>query len=419
MRRKEGSSVAHIQLTGLWRHSSFLKLWAGQTISMFGSQISLLAIPLTAVLVLRASPIQMGILTATEMLPSLLFGLLAGVWVDRLRRRPILIGADIGRFVLLSLIPLAYLLGILRIELLYLFAFLIGILTIFFNVAYQSYLPSLIEREQLVEGNSKLELSQSVGQIVGPGLAGVLVQVFTAPFAILVDALSFLVSAISLAWIRTSEEVPRVETQRGSAGREMLEGLRFVFSEPMLRALTAGYTTLMLFNSVLEAVFVLYLTRTIGIPPVLLGTIFAIGSTGFVLGTLLAARLTHRIGSGMTLICTPLVIGTADLLVPLAGLFPLFAFPLLCLAQFLFGLARPVFSINQVSLRQTITPERLLGRMNASMYFLVYGIIPLGSLLGGLLGQSLGLQRTLVIAAIGEMLACLWLLCSPIRGLRA
>jgi len=409
--------VAHTQLTGLWRHPSFLKLWAGQTISMFGSQISLLAIPLTAVLVLHASPIQMGILTATEMLPSLLFGLIAGVWVDRLRRRPILIMADIGRFVLLSLIPLTYMFGVLRIELLYLFAFLIGILTIFFNVAYQSYLPSLIEREQLVEGNSKLELSQSVEQIVGPGLAGVLVQVFSAPFAILVDAFSFLASATSLAWIRTSEEAPKVETQRGSAGREMLEGLRFVFGEPVLRALTTGHATLMLFNSALEAVFVLYLTRTIGIPPVLLGTIFAIGSIGFVLGALLAGRLTRRIGIGMTLIFTPLVIGTSDLLIPLVGLIPLFAFPLLCLAQLLFGLARPVFSINQVSLRQTITPERLLGRMNASIYFIVYGIIPLGSLLGGVLGQGIGLQSTLVIAAVGEMLACLWLLFSPIRRL--
>jgi MFS family permease len=410
--------VAHTQLTGLLRHHDFLKLWAGQTISLFGSQISVLAIPLTAVLVLHAMPIQMGILTAAGMLPSLLFGLFAGVWVDRLRRRPILIGTDAGRILLLSLIPLTYLLGVLHIELLYLFAFLIGILTVFFNVAYQSYLPSLIEREQLVEGNSKLELSQSIGEIVGPGLAGVLVQAFTAPLAILVDAFSFLVSAVSLAWIHTSEEAPKTRTQRKAMRREILEGLRFVFGEPILRTLASSYATLTLFNSILEAVFVLYLTRAIGIKPALLGIIFAIGSVGFVLGALLAGRLTTRIGIGRVLLLTPLVIGASDLLIPLVGLIPFLAFPLVCLAQFLFGLARPVFSINQVSLRQAVTPERLLGRMNASIYFIVYGITPLGSLLGGVLGQYIGLQKKLVIAATGEILACFWLLFSPIRRLQ-
>jgi MFS family permease len=306
----------------------------------------------------------------------------------------------------------------LRIELLYLFAFLIGILTVFFNVAYQSYLPSLIEREQLVEGNSKLELSQSIGEIVGPGLAGVLVQLFTAPLAILVDAFSFLVSAVSLAWIRTSEEAPKTRTERKAMRREILEGLHFVFGEPILRTLASSYATLALFNSILEAVFVLYLTRAIGIKPALLGIIFAIGSVGFVLGALFSGRLTTRMGIGRVLLITPLVIGGSDLLIPLVGLIPFLAFPLVCLAQFLFGLARPVFSINQVSLRQAVTPERLLGRMNASIYFIVYGITPLGSLLGGVLGQSIGLQKTLVIAAIGEILACLWLLFSPIRRLR-
>ncbi len=246
------------EIKSLWRHPNFIKLWAGQTVSLFGSQISLLAIPLTAVLILNATPLQMGILTAAEAVPYLLFGLVAGVWVDRLRRRAILIVADVGRFIVLSLIPLDYLLGILRIELLYLLAFLVGTLSIFFDVAYRSYLPSLIEREQLIEGNSKLELSRSVGEIVGPGLAGVLVQVFAAPIAIMVDSLSFLASALSLLWIRTPEEIPKVEVQRKGLRHEVLEGLRFVFGEPMLRALTGSFATLTLFNSLLEAVFVLY-----------------------------------------------------------------------------------------------------------------------------------------------------------------
>ena len=393
-------------------------MWGGQTVSLFGSQVSLLAIPLTAVLVLNATALQMGILTALGTLPTLLFGLFAGVWVDRLHRRPILIVADAGRFLLLCLIPLSAVTGILHIGILYVLTFLVGILTIFFNVAYRSYLPSLIEREQLIEGNSKLELSQSVSEIVGPGLAGALVQILTAPVAILIDALSFLVSALSLAWIRTPERGPEGDTKQKGMLREIAEGLRFVFGKPILRALTSSFATLTLFNSVLEAVFILYLTRALGITPVVLGIIFAISSIGFLLGALLAGWLTHRIGIGITLLLTPLVIGGSDLLIPLAGQAPLLAIPLIGLAQLLFGLARPVFSINQVSLRQALTPERLQGRMNASVSFVVFGIPAIGALLGGMLGQGIGLQKTLIIAAAGEMLACLWIFFSPVRRLR-
>ncbi|TMF51373.1 MAG: MFS transporter [Chloroflexi bacterium] len=412
------SIVKSSRLRGLWRHPDFLKMWGGQTVSLFGSQVSLLAIPLTAVLVLNATALQMGILTALGTLPTLLFGLFAGVWVDRLHRSPILIVADAGRFLLLCLIPLSAVTGILHIGILYVLTFLVGILTIFFNVAYRSYLPSLIEREQLIEGNSKLELSQSVSEIVGPGLAGTLVQILTAPVAILIDAFSFLVSALSLAWIHTPEQRPESDTKQKGMLREIAEGLRFVFGKPILRALTSSFATLTLFNSVLEAVFILYLTRALGITPVVLGIIFAISSIGFLLGALLAGWLTHRIGIGITLLLTPLVIGGSDLLIPLAGQAPLLAIPLIGLAQLLFGLARPVFSINQVSLRQALTPERLQGRMNASVSFVVFGIPAIGALLGGVLGQDIGLQKTLIIAAAGEILACLWIFFSPVRRLR-
>jgi MFS family permease len=230
----------HWRVAGLWRHPDFLKLWAGQTISLFGSQISLLALPLTAVLVLNASPFQMGLLTALGALPPMLFGLMAGVWVDRLPRRLILILADTGRFLLLSLVPLAFLLGILGLGMLYVLSFLVGTLSIFFDVAYRSYLPSLIEREHLIEGNSKLELSESVGQIVGSGLAGGLVQALPAPLAILVDACSFLVSVLSMAWIRTPE--PQEQDQPASSGmlRDMAAELRFVLRQPTLRTLTSS-----------------------------------------------------------------------------------------------------------------------------------------------------------------------------------
>ena len=406
------------QPVGVLRHPNFLKFWTGQTVSLFGSQISLLALPLTAVLLLKATAFQMGVLTALGALPTLLVGLMAGVWVDRLRKRSILIVADTGRFILLSLIPLAFLLGVLGMGMLYLLAFMVGALTMFFDVAYRSYLPALIGREQLVDGNSKLELSLSVGQIVGPGLAGTLVQLLSAPIAVLVDALSFLVSALSLAWIRAPE--PRSKSEEPSHGmvRAIAEGLRFVFGEPHLRALTLSYATLTLFNSVLEAISLLYLTRDVGITPLLLGSIFAISSIGFVLGALLAGRLTRRVGIGVTLLITPMILGGSDLIVPLTGLAPHYAFPLLGVAQFLFGLAKPVLSINQVSLRQAITPERLQGRMNATVAFLASGLPTLGALLGGLLGQNLGLPETLVIAAVGEILACLWIAFSPLKAVR-
>jgi Na+/melibiose symporter-like transporter len=339
----------HLHLGELWRHPDFLKLWAGQTISLLGDQISLLAIPLTAVVFLRANAFQMGLLTAAGSVPALLFALIAGVWVDRLRRRPVLMIADLGRFLLLCFIPLLFVLGMLQIEFLYVLTFCVGTLAIFFNVAYPSYVPSLLERQTLMEGNSKLALSQSIGSSIGPGLAGILIQVLTAPLALLVDACSFLLSAATVAWIRIPETLPRGETTRSNVGQEIREGIRFLMGSPLLRAITGSYATLSLFNSLLEAIFVLYLTREIGIQPALLGLIFALGSIGFVVGALLCSRLTQWMGVGCVLLIAPIAIGISDALLPLAGVVShAFAFFLVGFAQFGFGLARPLFSINQL-----------------------------------------------------------------------
>lgn len=409
----------HFHLSGLWQHPDFLKLWAGQTISLLGDQVSLLAIPLTAVVFLRASAFQMGVLIAAGSAPALLFALIAGVWVDRLRRRPVLILADLGRFLLLCLIPLLFTLGMLRIKLLYVLTFGIGTLALFFTVAYPSYLPSLLERHTLVEGNSKLELSQSVGASIGPGLAGVLIQVLAAPFALLVDACSFLLSAASVAWIRTPETLSREETTRRSMGKEMREGIRFLVHSPLLRAITGSYATLSLFNSLLEAIFVLYVTREIGMQPVLLGLIFALGSSGFILGALLCGRLTRWMGVGPALLTAPIAIGISDALLPVANVVSHpFAFFLVGLAQFGFGLARPLFSINQLSLRQAITPAQLQGRVHAGIVLLTYGLPAVGALIGGVLGQTIGLPQTLLIAAVGEILSCAWIFFSPVRALQ-
>jgi MFS family permease len=409
-----------ISLRGLWRHPDFLKLWAAQTVSRFGSDISMLAIPLTAALVLNASPFQMGLLGTFEFAPFLLLSLFAGVWVDRLRRRPILIVADVGRFVLLGSIPLGALFGMLRIEQLYAVGLLAGVLTVFFDVAHQAYLPALVSRDQLVEGNSKLEMSRSVAQIAGPGFAGVLVQLLSAPMAVAADALSFLASGVFLVFIRAPEPAPVRDPRRGSSIRsELREGLAVVLGNPLLRSIAGATATSNLFSNGIMAVYVLYVTRELAVPPALLGLILAAGGPGALLGAVSAGRLAGRFGLGATIIGALMVTELSNLLVPFAGGPVPIVVGTLALAAFIGGFGNPVYNINQVSLRQAITPDRVQGRMNASMRFIVWGTIPIGSLLGGALGEVLGLRPTLVLMAACSLLAGLWVIVSPVRRLKA
>jgi MFS family permease len=406
------------RLTGLWRHADFMKLWAGQTISLLGSGITFLALPLTAILVLEATPAQMGILTAVAAVPPLLLGLFAGVWVDRYRRRPLLIAVDVGRAGLLLFIPIAAVLGILRLEHLYIVALLISTLGLFFGVAYGPFLVSLVGREQLVEGNSKLAVSRSAAEIIGPGLAGWLVQLFTAPVAIIVDAFTFLISGLFLGLIRTPEPTPKSTEQQQHIWHEIIEGLRLVMGDQFLRAIAAGSCTLSMFNTVLEAVVLLYMTRELEIEPGLLGLIYASGSTGFLLGALLPGPVTRRVGLGPAIIGSLLLATLGDLLVPLAGGPVMLVVAILIMAEFLFGLGLTLFNVGQLSLRQAVTPDHLQGRMNATMQVMTMGLVPLGGLLGGVLGEVIGLRPTLFVAVLGEMLAVSWLLFSPLRSLR-
>lgn len=401
----------------LWRHPDFLKLWAGQTVSQFGSQITLLALPLTAALTLHASAANMGFLAAAGTAPFLLFGLFAGVWVDRLRRRPILIATDMARFALLSLIPILALLDALAIIDLYVIAFLVGVLTLFFEVAYQSFLPALVGRAQLVDGNGKLETTRSAAQIAGPSAAGALVQLATAPVAIAVDALSFLASALFLGLVRTPEPPPAPAAARRRLRSEINEGLRAVMDNPLLRATMASAGAVNMFGSLLFAVFVLYALR-IGIGAGLLGLTFAVGNVGYLCGAFLTRPITRRFGIGPT-ICAGLTILTfCGLLVPLAGGPLIVSVPCLMLAQFARGFGGTLFNINSVSLRQAITPDHLLGRVNATSRFISTGALTVGSLAGGTLGAVFGLRPTLFIGAVGGLFAVVWVLCSPVRHLR-
>lgn len=398
---------------GLWRQPDFLKLWAGQAISEIGSRISRTAVPLTAVLMLGASELQMGLLNGASAASVLVFGLLAGAWADRLRRRPILIAADLGRAAVLGSIPLAALLGRLTIGHLYVAAAAAGVLTVLFDVAYQAYLPALVERENILEGNSKLALSGTIAEIAGPGLAGVLVQWITAPMAILFDAISFLWSAASV-WLIRKPEPPPEPRREPHLGREILEGLRATWSDPLLRALAGRSVISAFFLGFPGSLYILFVTRELGVKPALLGAIIAAGGVGCLAGAATTERLVRRFGLGRTLIGAAALTGVSGLLVPLAHGSVAACSAFLIAAQ-LGDVAWPVYSINETSLRQAITPDHLLGRVNSAMHLLFWGVLPAGALAGGALAQIAGMRTTLWLGAAGVLLSALCLVFSPVR----
>ncbi len=406
------------RFTGLWRNPDFLKLWTGQSVSLFGSLITRVALPLTAVLTLGATPLEMGLLRAAEMAPGLLVGLVAGAWVDRLRRRPIMILTDLGRAALIASVPLTAVLGALRIEQLYVVALLAGTLTVFFEIAYRSYLPTLVRREELVEGNSKLAATGSVAEVAGFGLAGALVQALTGPVTLLVDAVSFLVSAAALALIRRPEPAPAGSGAQPDLRREIGEGLRLIGGNPYLRTIAAIAGTQYLCMEVTGANYVLFITNELGVEPLVQGLLYAFGGVSSFLGSLVAAHLTQRFGLGRVLAGALVLGGLGSLLTPLATGPMAIVIAFLVAQQLLGDGALTVVFINQVSLRQAITPDALQGRMNATIRFIGWTAMVAGALLGGLLGSTLGSRPTLSLGALGIALAALWLAGSPLAALR-
>jgi MFS family permease len=377
-----------------------------------------LALPLIAALTLDATPWQMGLLSAAGAAPILFVGLFAGVWVDRLRRRPLLIAMDIGRAALLLTIPLTSAFGLLRIEILYVVALLVGALTVLFDVAHLSFIPSLVERERLVEGNSKLQTTSSVAQVAGPGLGGVLVGLLGAAFAVLIDALSFLASAVLIVGIRVTEPSRAASDERGGVVAEIGEGLRIVVTHRILRVLAGCSATMNLFGRMFLAVYVLYMTRDLGLGSVGVGLVFAAGGLGALVGALVATPATRRLGPGPTMIWAQLCFGLTGMAVPLAVLMPRVALPMVVASEFGQWMAVTAYYVNAVSVRQALAPDRLQGRVNATMRFMAGGTQPIGALLGGALGGLIGLPLTLVVAEVGMLLAFLWLLLSPVRTLR-
>jgi predicted MFS family arabinose efflux permease len=400
---------------GLWRHDDFLRLWGAQTVSQFGSHVTLLALPLVAILVLEASTFEVAALGAMDFLPFLLFALPAGVWVDRLPRRPVLMLTDVGRALALLTVPIAAVFDALTIWQLYAVGFTAGTLTVFFDVAYQSYLPALVERGQLVDGNAKLEVSRSAAQIGGPGIGGVLVDVLTAPYALLVDAASFLWSALLVFRIRKSEPRPERDPAR-SMRRELAEGLRYILRDPRWRPISAYIASSNFFFNVAYSIFLLYAARELDLSPLAIGIMLALGGFGWLIGATIAGRVSRRLGAGPTTMVAAIFSGPPLFLIPLAP--QSFPIPFIVLSEVISGVAIVLFNINAISLMQALTPERLLGRMNASRRFLVWGTIPLGAVVGGALGTAIGLRPTLVVGAIGACFCFIPMLFSPLRTIR-
>jgi MFS family permease len=402
----------------LLRHPDFLKLWTAETISVFGSAITQLALPLIAATTLNVTPFEFGLLTTIEFLPFILFSLPAGVWVDRLRRRPILIAGDLGRAVAIASIPVAFYFDALTIWQLYIVGFINGILTVFFDVAYQSYLPSVVERDQLVDGNSKLEITRSASQILGPGLAGILIGFFRAPFAMILDAFSYFVSALFLTWIRRPEP-PIVAHDVVASGpkpsmrQEISLGLRYVTGHRWLRNIAATTGTSNLFSNVVNAILILYLVDERGLGPEAIGFAFSVASVGFLVGALTTNRLTSRVGVGRMLVAASIGFSVSNL--PIAFAPDALIWPALAISGLIGGFCSTAWNINQVSLRQAITPTRMQGKMNATMRFIVWGTIPLGAILGGALGGIIGLHETIIVGAIGGLFAFIPVTLSSVR----
>ena len=393
----------------------FNALWFGQSLSLFGSAVTALALPSVAVLALRATPFQVGVLNALEFAAFPILGLAVGVWADRLARRPIMIVADLVRSAMLASIVVAALTHRLGYAQLALTAAVMGIASVFFEICYQSYLPTLVDRAALTSANSRLEFTRSVSQLGGSGIAGPLISAIGAPLALGVDAVSFVVSTISLALIRTPEPAKPRATAATSFLGDMREGLAVVAGSPVLRSITACTATLNFGTAINGAVSLIFAYRQLHLTPTVLGIVYAIGNIGFA-GALFATRLQRRFGLGVTLALAAVAQGAIALCVPLA----IFGAPaaVIFAAQLVTTFVMPVYNINQVSLRQAMVPHALHGRMNATIRTVVWGTLPLGALAGGLLGNAIGSVRTIVAGSIVQLLGTLWIVATPVFRLR-
>jgi MFS family permease len=401
----------------LLRQQEFLKLWSAQAISQLGDQVSLLALPLVAVLTLDASAAQMGLLTAAELMPHLLFSLFAGVWIERRsHRRKLMIAADIARAGLLASVPLAAAFDVLTFQQLYAVAFAVGSFAVLFDISWATLFPAVVPRRDLVDASSKLSLSRSLSFVLGPSLAGFLVQALTAPVTLLVDAFSYVGSALFLGRIRTQEPSP--ERDGNGVLRSLRDGMRFVLGDDLIRADLGCAATVNLFNFVFHAIFILYATKELGVAPGTLGIALGVGAVGGILGALVAPPLERAIGIGPSVVLGSVLFPAPLVLVPIASGSELTIGVMLGTAEFFSAVGVMIFDVSAASMLFLRTPDRIRARTAGTFRFVNYGIRPIGALLGGALGTAIGLQTTLWIGVLGALLGVVWLVFSPIPRLR-
>ncbi len=394
---------------------SFRDFWTGQTISLFGDEITLLAIPLLAVLELDAGPAEVGLLSAAALAPNLLFSIHLGAWADsRHRRRTLMVIADLGRAALLLTIPLAALLGVLTLAQLYVVAFATGSLSVLFAVAYNVVFVSLVERDEYVAASSLLNGSRAVAITAGDGIAGLLVHWFTAPFALLADSFSYLASAFFVGRVDAEEAPPDSGHEHGG----LAAGARYIARTPLIRASLLASATLNLFNLGFYGLFVLYATESLGVSPGALGLVLAVGGVGSLVGILVTGRLSRRIGLGRALVFGFVLTPAPLLLVPAAAGVPDQVLPLLAVAEFFNGVGLMLLDVGLGALYAAAVPDPLRARVSGAFLLVNYGVRPIGALGGGLLATVIGLQTTMWVTAIGALLGVLWLLPSPMTQLR-
>ncbi|MEV6108568.1 MFS transporter [Streptomyces sp. NPDC051940] len=402
------------RIPDLLRERAFRRYWTGQSISLLGDEVHRIAMPLAAVLVLGADAADMGWLTAAPLLPALFLSMPAGAWADgRRSRRRIMLAADVGRFLALASIPAAYALGVLTLTQLFVVAFVIGILSVLFNVSNNTLYASLVPTGSLLQGSSLINGSRSIAFVAGPGAGGALVQVLTAPVALLADAVSYLASAFFLGRINP-QEPPPAPRERG----HFLAGLRWVVGTPLIRAFQLGVATLNFFNFIFHALFVLYATRELGLAPGTLGLVLGAGAVGGLAGAALTGRIVARLGYGVSIIAGCLGFSLPLVLVPLAHGSQPQIIAMLLAAEFLACFGVMVLDVSANAFQTALVPDALRSRVSGVLQTVNYGIRPLGALAGGWLGTAIGLHASLWIATVGATLGVVWLLFSPLPGMR-
>jgi MFS family permease len=391
----------------------FRRLWLATSVSQLGTQVSELAIPLAAISLLHARPFQVGLLAAAGYLPIAILGLPAGAWIDRVRRRSVLLTTDLARVLVLASVPLARAIGHISMAQLDVVALLVGGLSVFFDVAYPTYLPTLVDRSQLAWGNSRLQLSEQGAAVLGPGFAGWLIGLVGAPLAVAADAASYLGSAAFVSRIERREPEPARSTERVRLRTQVGEGLRYVARNSSLRAIAIAAGITNLFGRIVVIVMLIYLVRVVGYSPGAVGLVFAIGGIGFLLGAALSDRIVARVGVGRAIVGGGTVAATSFLVI--AAPTPSHAGPFIAAGMFVYGIGALTFTVGNATLRQLTSPPEMLGRVTASMRLLVWIAQPVAGLAAGVLGSWLGLHATLWIGALGALLGPAVLISSDLR----